>query len=136
MRKAGIRFKKADNCFTHISDFEAAEKLAGEFDPARVHDKDHSHRGINFFREEDGAFMQALQRGEQCIRGLRNRGMQQHQPDWSAAKIGRALRRFRAHGLLNKVAGTHKYSLTRTGSSSLNAATQIKERLVLPALAA
>lgn len=99
-------------------------------------DKDHSHRGINFFREEDVAFMQALQRGEHHIRGLRNRGVQQHLPQWSAAKIGRALRRFRAHGLLKKVAGTHKYYLTRTGSSSLIAASQLKERLVLPALAA
>jgi hypothetical protein len=99
-------------------------------------EKDHSHRGLNFFREEDAAFMQALQRGEHQIRGLRNRSLQKHLPEWSPAKIGRALRRCRAHGLLKKVAGTHKYYLTRTGSSSLVAARQLVERIVLPALAA
>ncbi len=104
---------------------------------ASVRDKrDRSHRGLNFFRQEDVVFMQALQRGEHQIRGLRNRSLQQHLPGWSPAKIGRALRRCHAHGLLKKVAGTHKYYLTKTGSSSLVAAQQLVERLVLPALAA
>jgi len=99
-------------------------------------ERDHHHRGLNFFREEDAQFMQAIQRGEYQIRGLRNRSLQEHLPGWKPAKIGRALRRCRAHGLLKKVAGTHKYYLTKTGSSSLVAARQLVERIVLPSLAA
>ncbi|HWB03076.1 MAG TPA: hypothetical protein VG796_08645 [Verrucomicrobiales bacterium] len=37
MRAAGITFVKADNCFTHISDYAAAQALANEFDPQELH---------------------------------------------------------------------------------------------------
>ncbi len=37
MRQAGIRFKKADNCFTHVSDFAAAQALLKKFEPQRLH---------------------------------------------------------------------------------------------------
>lgn len=37
MRLAGIRFKKADNCFTQVSDFAAAQALLKQFKPQRLH---------------------------------------------------------------------------------------------------
>ena len=37
MRQAGIRFKKADNCFTRVSDFAAAQALLKNFEPQRLH---------------------------------------------------------------------------------------------------
>ncbi len=37
MKQAGIRYKKADNCFTHLSDFGAAQALLKRFDPQRLH---------------------------------------------------------------------------------------------------
>jgi len=37
MREAGIRFKKADNCFTDVSDFAAAQALLKKFAPQRLH---------------------------------------------------------------------------------------------------
>ena len=37
MRLAAIRFKKADNCFTHVSDFGAAQALLKNFAPQRLH---------------------------------------------------------------------------------------------------
>ena len=37
MRAAGIRFKKADNCFTRVSDFAAAQALLKKFEPQRLH---------------------------------------------------------------------------------------------------
>src|SRR4051794_19469420 len=37
MRKAGLRFQKADNCFTHLSDPEAAQALVRKFDPRSLH---------------------------------------------------------------------------------------------------
>lgn len=104
---------------------------------ASVHDdKQRSHRGVNFFRQDDAQFMQALLQGEHQIRGLRNRSLQKQLPGWSPGAIGRSLRCYRAHGLLKPVPGTHKYYLTKLGMSSLVAGRQLVERLVLPALAA
>jgi len=37
MKRAGIRFKKVDNCFTHIGDFEKAQALIKSFHPQRLH---------------------------------------------------------------------------------------------------
>jgi|WetSurMetagenome_2_1015567.scaffolds.fasta_scaffold135343_1 hypothetical protein len=37
MRAAGIRFQKADNCFTRVSDFAAAQALLKKFEPQRLH---------------------------------------------------------------------------------------------------
>lgn len=37
MKQAGLRFKKEDNCFTHCSDFAAAQALVKNFDPQRLH---------------------------------------------------------------------------------------------------
>jgi hypothetical protein len=37
LQACGIRFAKGDNCFTHLSDFAAAQELVKAFDPARLH---------------------------------------------------------------------------------------------------
>jgi len=37
MKSSGIRFKKVDNCFTHVSDFAAAQRLLEGFEPERLH---------------------------------------------------------------------------------------------------
>ncbi|MDE3100578.1 MAG: hypothetical protein KGJ88_14005 [Verrucomicrobiota bacterium] len=37
MKQAGLRFKKADNCFTAVSDFAAARALLQQFEPQRLH---------------------------------------------------------------------------------------------------
>lgn len=37
MKVRGIRFTKADNCFTHIQDFAAAQALTRNFKPERLH---------------------------------------------------------------------------------------------------
>jgi len=99
-------------------------------------EKDRSYRGVNFFHDDDLRFLQALLRGEHQIGGLRNRTLQAHLPGWKPAKIGRALRRFHALGLLKKVAGTRKYYLTKRGMNLLVVGRQLTERIILPALAA
>lgn len=98
--------------------------------------KGHSHRGVNFFREEDLQLMTAVMRGENQIHGLTTRGLKKHLPGWKAHKIGRGLRRMRQHGLIKKIAGKHRYYLTKTGAGSLIAARQLTERLIIPSLAA
>ena len=44
--------------------------------------------------------------------------------------------RLRQHGLIKKIAGKHRYYLTKTGAGSLIAARQLTERLIIPSLAA
>ena len=95
-----------------------------------------SHRGVNFFFEEDLQLMAAILRGEHQIRGLTTRGIGKHLHGWKPHKIGRGLRRMREHGLLKKIAGTHRYYLTKLGASSLIAARQLTERVIIPSLAA
>ena len=99
-------------------------------------EKDRSHRGVNFFHDDDLRFLQALLRGEHQISGLRNRALQAHLPGWKPAKVGRTLRRFRALGLLKKVAATRKYYLTKRAMNLLVVGRQLTERVILPALAA
>lgn len=98
--------------------------------------KERSVRGINFFREDDLLFLQALQRGEHQIGGVTNRILQSHLPDWGAPKIGRTLRRFRVLKVLKAVAGKRKYYPTPRGETLIIAGLQLTERIILPALAA
>jgi len=37
LKAAGLRYRKADNCFTHVQDLAAAQKLVRHFDPRRLH---------------------------------------------------------------------------------------------------
>ncbi len=100
---------------------------------ASVRDEnERSHRGVNFFKEEDLEFIVAISRGEHQIGGRRNRALQPHLPGWKPAKIGRVLRRFRALGLIKKVANTTKYYLTKLGKDVLIAGLQLRERVVIP----
>lgn len=39
MKSEGIRFNKIDNCFCHISDFDRANKIARQLDPAAIHER-------------------------------------------------------------------------------------------------
>lgn len=95
-------------------------------------EKERSHRGVNFFKEEDLEFIVAISQGEHQINGIRNRALQSHLRGWKPAKIGRVLRRFRALGLIKKVANTTKYYLTKLGKDVLIAGLQLRERVVIP----
>lgn len=88
------------------------------------------HRALNPWSEPDAALLAAVSRGEYAINGLRNRDLrrqlwpkagtdtQEHQ---RAGKVTRQLRLLRAHGLLRKVNGTHRYVLTESGRQIITA---------------
>src|SRR5262245_54271557 len=84
----------------------------------------HRHRGLNPWSPEDGALLEAVSRGEFMLSGLRNRDLRrllfgkcasQEQERKRASQITRKLALLRAHGLLRKVTGTHRYMLTEKG---------------------
>ena len=98
--------------------------------------KQRSYRGLNFFRQDDLQFMLAIIRGEHLINGFTNRALQALLPGWSPQKIGRMLTRFRVLRLIKRIGKTYKYYLAQLGKRTLVAALQLKERVILPAMAA
>ena len=88
------------------------------------------HRALNPWSEKDAALLQAVSRGEYTINGLRNHDVRrqlwpkagtQTQERRRAAAVSRHLRLLRAHGLLRKVSGTHRYVLTEGGRKIITA---------------
>jgi hypothetical protein len=92
--------------------------------------KGQRYRALNPWSAQDGALLEAINRGEFRLNGLRNRDLrlllypkstnvkdQRRQ----AAAITRRLALLRAHGILQKVSGTHRYQLTKTGQRIVTA---------------
>jgi hypothetical protein len=75
--------------------------------------------------------LQAVSRGEFALTGFRNRDLRAiffpragHSPEEArrrAARVSRKLRLLRAHGLITKITGTHRYQLTATGRKAITA---------------
>jgi hypothetical protein len=88
------------------------------------------YRALNPWSPEDGALIEAVSRGEFTLGGLRNRDLRRllyprpgdaNQERRRAAAITRKLTLLRAHGLLRKVSGTHRYQVTEQGRRILTA---------------
>jgi hypothetical protein len=82
-------------------------------------------RPLSPFSPDDRQLIQTISRGEFTLNGLRNRDLQRlcfAQPPATPAEarrrsawVGRKLRMLRAHGLIYKITGTHRYQLTKAG---------------------
>jgi hypothetical protein len=82
-------------------------------------------RALHPFAADDRHLLEVISRGEFTLNGLRNRDLQRLcfvQPAATPAEArrrsawaSRKLRLFRAHGLIYKVTGTHRYHLTKAG---------------------
>jgi hypothetical protein len=89
------------------------------------------YRALNPWTIEDGSLLEAVSRAEFAINGLRNRDLRsllypnpprcKLQQRRQAAAITRRLALLRAHGLLRKLSGTHRYQLTFSGRRILTA---------------
>ena len=86
--------------------------------------KGQRYRALNPWSPWDGALLQAINRGEFAINGLRNRDVRavlfptqvsDKQQRRRSARVSRSLALLRAHGILRKVKGTHRYHLTSKG---------------------
>lgn len=88
-------------------------------------------RALNPLAPEDGRLLEAVNRGEFAINGFRNRDLRrllfstpaQDEPEERrrSAAISRKLRLLRAHGLIHKIAKTHRYQLSPHGRDVINA---------------
>jgi hypothetical protein len=80
---------------------------------------------------DDRALLEAVSRGEFTVNGVRNRDLQRllfpaPPPTLSearrrSARVSRQLRLLRAHGLLRKIPGTHRYHVTTAARTTITA---------------
>ena len=88
-------------------------------------------RALRLWASEDIALLEAVNRGEFTINGLRNRDLQEllfsapaespKEKRRRSAAISRKLRLLRAHGLLQKVPRTHRYQVTTAARKAIAA---------------
>jgi hypothetical protein len=88
------------------------------------------YRALNPWSPEDAKLFQIINRGEFALNGFRNRDVRVlyfqgkcHSSQWQrrVGHITRRLRLLRAHGLIQKVSGTHRYVLTAHGRATITA---------------
>ena len=88
------------------------------------------YRALNPWAPEDGRLLELINQGEFALNGFRNRDIRQEYFTSRCAQkerqrrmgwIGRRLRLFRAHGLIAKVSGTHRYVVTEKGRNTITA---------------
>jgi hypothetical protein len=88
------------------------------------------YRALNPWAEPDAALLEVLSRGEWTVSGFRNRDVravlypgkaEATESRRRSGRVTRALARLRAHGLIRKVAGTHRYHLTQSGRQIITA---------------
>jgi len=88
-------------------------------------------RALHPFSADDHALLEAINRGEFVLNGLRNRDLQAllYPPGpltlvekrRRSAAVGRKLRLLRTHGLIQKVPHTHRYQVTNHGRVAITA---------------
>jgi hypothetical protein len=89
-------------------------------------------RALNPWSPSDAALFQAINRGEFKLNGFRNRNVRSllykskakaspEEQKRQASAITRKFNLLRAHGLIKKVAGTHRYLVTEKGSVTITA---------------
>lgn len=88
------------------------------------------YRGLNPLGPEDRSLLEAVSRGEFSVNGFRNRDLRTvlwkgrcHKTEQirRTARVGRKLSLLRAHGLIRKVSGTHRYVVTDKGRTTMTA---------------
>jgi len=88
------------------------------------------YRALNPWSKQDGAMLELVNRGEFALNGFRNRDLCRaffkptSDPIERKRRMGwmcRRLRLLRAHGLIQKVGGTHRYVLTEKGRTTITA---------------
>ena len=88
-------------------------------------------RALRPFAEPDAHWLESIHRGDYLLNGLRNRELQdlfcpkpaadQKERRQRSAAVSRKLRLLRAHRLIRKVPGTHRYHVTDLGRQILPA---------------
>jgi len=123
------------NAFATVDDATRFAELIQPLEQPQMY-RNRRVRAIRPFDREDHRLLEAVQRGEFAINGLRNRDLQKllHPPipncaaeevarekKRRSAAMSRKLRLLRADGLIHKVPKTHRYQLTEVGRLAISA---------------
>jgi hypothetical protein len=93
-------------------------------------------KGINFFNPGEPRLLRALQRPAFNIAGVRRAHLLPVLDHLSPATVSRHLTRLRTLGVIQRVAGTFRYYLTRRlGRSAVAECCRLTEHTIIPALA-
>ena len=110
------------------SDRAAGEVAEPIFKP--VTKEGRRYRALNPWAHKDGALLETITSGAWTINGFRNRDIRgilfappkdKLRQKRHAARVSRLLALLRAHGIIQKVTGTHRYLLSRRGRQILTA---------------
>lgn len=111
---------------TALASVSGSTPLKAEADAVcqRLQVEGRHYRALNPWSEADGALLEAISRGEYTINGFRNRDLRSQlytgkatadQERKRSGAVSRKLALLRAHGLIKKVNGTHRWMLTARG---------------------
>src|SRR5206468_3726290 len=97
-------------------------------------------RALSPFSDRDAQLLEAVNRGEFAVNGFRNRDLvslldlpsahTKQERRRRSAKVTRLLILLRAHGLIRKVPGTHRYVVTPDGKLKITAALAARQTSV------
>jgi hypothetical protein len=131
-RRAEISQKSNERYLDALSAVEApatlAETAAQVCRPTRWNNR--PVRALNPLADQDAALLEAISRGEFLLAGFRNRDLRSilfgeaKSADTrrrQMAQVTRQIRMLRAHGLVHKVAKTHRYTVTAHGREIITA---------------
>jgi len=88
------------------------------------------YRALNPWAPQDGRLLELIHQGEFALNGFRNRDVREayfksrcseQEKKRRMGWIGRRLRLLRAHGLIQKISGTHRYLVTDKGRTTITA---------------
>ena len=115
---------------------QSLQELLGQITQPTLY-KEKRVRALRPFEAEDTKLLEAVSRGEYLINGLRNRDLQgvfftdaamdEKEARRRSGFVTRKLRLLRAHGIIQKIAGTHRYEVTLEGRKILAALLTAKQ---------
>jgi hypothetical protein len=131
-RRAEVSRAATDRYFGALAAVEHGEPLgksvAGVCRP--LVRKGRRHRALNPFAADDAALLAVVNHADFALRGLRNRDVRERlypqapaglTPRQTTSRVSRQLALLRAHGLLARVAKTHRYIITKKGRIAITA---------------
>jgi hypothetical protein len=131
-RRAEVSAAANDRYLGALAGAAVEQPIAETVEPVcrTVVKKGRRHRALNPWTPHDATLFETIARGEWALQGLRNRDLRavlypatrdRLERRRQAGRVTRALALLRAHGVLQKVAGTHRYVVTPRGRQIITA---------------
>ena len=129
-RRAKVSQASNERYIQSLTGVEASQSLGQVLEPLcrPVTWRGRRVRALHPMAGEDAALVRVIAQGDFCLHGFRNRDVRAAlygtSPDPQATRrhssaTSRKLRLLRAHGLIQKVSGTHRYVLTHKGRTTI-----------------